>query len=196
MRIFFATGLACSVFALVQCTPRQFNDSDVKSFEDVQKVVRDQSGTYTVTCRNGTTESKITKEQIQTDQVCKTPLSATFTGKTFCRTMPSIPGQNCFTFLEDGTGKEMVFGGYPTFFIFRWQLKPESTAATPIIALQCPKGELSSEVYREAILQNDGSNLRVDVFSKGKPTDQFGIYKFTPPSTPKENPQILDCFRK
>jgi hypothetical protein len=196
MRILFSTGLASLAFSFVQCTPREFNDSEVKTFEDVQKVERDQWGTYTVTCRNGNTESKISKEQIQSDQVCKTASSATFIGKTFCKTMVSMAGENCFTFLENGSGKEKVYGSYPTFYTFRWHLKPGSTEATPIIALECPRGQGAYEVYREAILQNGGTKLRVNNFNNGKPVDAFGVYEFTSPITTRENPQIFDCFAK
>lgn len=196
MRIFLAAGMTVAVCALVQCTPRKFNDTEVKSFEDVQKVELDQWGTYTVTCRNGNTESKVSKEQIQANQVCKTASTAAFLGKTFCRQLEQTRGNFCLTFLENGTGQEITGGDYPRVSNFRWQIKPNSTAVTPVIAIECPKAATYNDVYREAVVQNEATKLRVSGFYKGNPTSEVAQYDASPAI--KITPELtkVDCFAK
>lgn len=70
MRILLGTGLAFAACALVQCKPREFNQSETKSTGDIASMKADASGNFTVSCKNGTTEYNVTPSQIQNNQVC------------------------------------------------------------------------------------------------------------------------------
>jgi hypothetical protein len=67
----FAAGLAFAACTLVQCQSRQYNQSEIKGAEDILSMEKDPSGSYTVTCKNGSKEYKVAMSEIQSNRVCK-----------------------------------------------------------------------------------------------------------------------------
>jgi hypothetical protein len=69
----FASGILCAGLFAVSCKPRNFNaGSEVKGAGDIASMEKDPAtGLYTVTCTNGTKETKVTQSQIQSGEVCK-----------------------------------------------------------------------------------------------------------------------------
>ena len=52
-------------------TPEQNENSSVKAIDDVQSMVLESNGLFTVTCRDGSAENQVFLGEVKTDQVCK-----------------------------------------------------------------------------------------------------------------------------